>query len=90
MRWNTQILLQKKVTLYVIFSAHDIFLSQTQELPVEYQVLQEAADTLAFAHSAKMIQYVWNDQPCGEWRLCSCLNSRNLEAGRILLCFDFV
>ncbi|KAK8401154.1 hypothetical protein O3P69_002725 [Scylla paramamosain] len=29
-----------------------------KELPEEYQVLQEAADTLAFAHSAKMIQYV--------------------------------
>lgn len=29
-----------------------------KELPEEYQALQEAADTLAFAHSAKMIQYV--------------------------------
>ncbi|MPC29242.1 hypothetical protein E2C01_022465 [Portunus trituberculatus] len=29
-----------------------------QELPEEYQALQEAADTLAFAHSAKMIH--WN------------------------------
>ena len=60
MRWNTTFLLENYILPYYLFTILIIPLPTLQELPEEYQTLQEAADTLAFAHNAKMIQYIWS------------------------------